>query len=135
MFLGLRARAEFWRARSKSKAAGEGARSTLLRRGFARGGVVAGAALHSVALFGFHFEFAVAAVERGVGGCVAEVVLAAEFGGDLVEGFLQLVEFVADVDDAASGGLGEFAHLTLAGIAHLERSVEAAIGAEQHIDD
>jgi hypothetical protein len=60
--------------------------STLLRQRFVGGGVVAGAALNLVALFGFHFEFAVAAVLQRIGRGIAEVVLAAEFSGNLVEG-------------------------------------------------
>jgi hypothetical protein len=60
--------------------------STLLRQRFVGGGIVAGAALNLVALLGFHFEFAVAAVLQRIGRGIAEVVLAAEFSGNLVEG-------------------------------------------------
>src|SRR5271163_1257755 len=140
MVFGSGARGNFQRAtakaKSKSKAAGGGARSTLLRQRFPRGGVVAGAALHFVALFGLHFQVEVAAVEHRVRRSVAEVVLAAQFGGNLIERFFQFVEFVTHVDDAASGSLGEFSHFALARVAaHSERSVKATIGAKQHVDD
>ena len=66
-------------------------------------GVVAGAGLDFVALLVLDLQLPIGAVLLGVGGGVADVVLAAEFGGDLVEGVPQLVELVADIDDAAAG--------------------------------
>src|SRR5215469_16830965 len=65
--------------------------------------VVPGSGLDFVVLFGLNLQLAIAPVLGSVGGCVSDVVLAAQFGGNLVEGFSQLVEFVADVDDAAAG--------------------------------
>src|ERR1700683_2860495 len=89
---------------------------SLLRQRLPRRRIVSGAALDFVVLFGFDFKLAVGAVELGIGGSVAEVILAAEFGGDLVEGLAQFVELVANVDDAASRGLGELAHFALSRI-------------------
>src|SRR6266498_1122428 len=73
----------------------------------AASGIVSGARLDFVALLALDFQLAVASVEFGVGRRVADVVLAAQFGGDLIEGFSELVELVADVDHAAAGLFGE----------------------------
>src|ERR1700721_2117162 len=80
-------------------------------------GVVSGAGLDFIALLVLDFKLAVGAVELGVGGGIADVVLAAQFGGDLVKSFSELVELVAHVDHAAAGLLGELAHFGLARIA------------------
>src|SRR5512141_2075638 len=80
-------------------------------------GVVSGAGLYLVALLALDFHLTVGSVFLFVGGRVADVVLAAEFGGDLVKGLAQLVELVADIDDAATGLLGELAHVAFAGVA------------------
>src|SRR5580658_10993444 len=108
---------------------------TLLRQRGAGGGVVAGARLNFIALFGFDFQFAVASILHAIGGGIAKVVLAAQFGGDLVKGLTQFVELVSHVDDAASGGLGKLTHFALAGVPQPVSTVEAAIGTEQHVDD
>src|ERR1035437_9018484 len=57
----------------------------LLRQGLACGGIVSGAGLYFVILFGFNFQFTVSAVELGVSRRVAKVVLAAQFCGDLIK--------------------------------------------------
>jgi hypothetical protein len=59
---------------------------SLLRQRLPRRRVVSGAALHFVTFFGFDFQLAIAAIELGISRRVAQVVLAAQFGGDLVEG-------------------------------------------------
>src|ERR1700683_4393643 len=109
---------------------------SLLWQRFARCRVVSRATLDFVVFFGFNFQFAVSAVELGIGGGVTEVVLAAEFGSNLVEGLFQFVELVADVDDAASGGLGELAHFAFARVAAQSvRPIKATVGAEQDVGD
>src|SRR5580704_17535341 len=79
-------------------------------------GVVSGARLNLVALFALDLELAVAAVKLGVVGRVADVVLAAQFGGDLVESVSQLLEVVANIDQPASGLVGEFFHFAFAAV-------------------
>lgn len=86
----------------------------LLRKRLPRSGIVAGSSLNFVVLLVLNFDFAIAAVERGIGGRVADVVLTSQFGRDLVEGFFQFVEFVSHVDDAPSGGLGQLVHFAFA---------------------
>src|SRR5579864_3612435 len=95
--------------------------------------VISGAGLDLIALLALDFDLAVGSVFLFVGGRVADVVLAAEFGGDLVEGFAQLVELIADVDHAPAGLLCKLAHITFAGVA--KSPVESAICTEQHVDD
>src|SRR5271170_1864086 len=76
------------------------------------GGVVAAASLDFVVgLFGFDFYFSKTAVAVGVCGRVSDVVLAAEFLGNLIEGLAEFFYFVADFDHAATGFLGEFLHV------------------------
>src|SRR5579863_740113 len=96
-------------------------------------GVVAGARLNFVALYILDFDLAVAAVELGVVGSVANVVLAAQFIGDLVESVLQLLEVVADIDQAASSLLGKFFHFAFAVVTHAGGAIKPAVGAEQHV--
>src|ERR1019366_8844031 len=74
-----------YRFSGRRRGRGRPRHTILLRLRFARGGVVAGAGLNFVVLFGFDFQFAVAAVEFEIGRRITEVVLAAQFGGDLVE--------------------------------------------------
>ena len=97
--------------------------------------VISGPRLDLIALFILDLELAVAAVEFRVGRSEADVVLAAQLGGDLVEGLLQLVHLVAHVDHPASGGFGQFAHFGFAGVAAAEPAIKSAIGAQQHVDD
>src|ERR1700728_377045 len=73
-------------------------------------GVIAGAGLNFVALLVLDLKLAVGTVELGVRRGVADVVLAAQFGSDLIEGVAELVELVAHVDDAAAGLLGQSSH-------------------------
>jgi len=75
--------------------------------------VIPCAGLNLVILFTLDFQLPVASVEFGVKRCVAQVVLTAQFGGNLIERLFQLVELVADVDDTASGLLRELAHFSL----------------------
>src|SRR5581483_11651861 len=96
-------------------------------------GVVSGAGLHFVALLALDLNFAVGPVFLFVGGRVADVVLAAEFGGNLVKGFAQLVELVAHVDHASAGLLRKLAHIAFAGVA--KSAIESAIGAQEDVDD
>ena len=58
--------------------------------------------LDLIVLLILDLQLAVAAVELGIGRRIADVVLAAQFGRDLVEGFPQLVELVPHVDDASA---------------------------------
>src|ERR1700740_1563646 len=81
----------------------------LLRQRFSRRRVVSCTSLNFVALFGPDLQLAVAAVKFCVRGSKAQVVLAAELGGNLVKGLAQLVELVPHVNDAASGLFGELA--------------------------
>src|SRR5271166_5260299 len=67
-----------------------------------------------VLVVGVDFDFAERAVEFGVGRAIADVVLAAQFGGDLIEAFFELVELVSDFDHPAAGFLSEFVHLPCA---------------------
>src|SRR5580704_10251394 len=97
------------------------------------GRIIAAAGLDLVlSLLGFDFYFAETAVASGIRWGVADVVLAAEFGGNVVECFTQLVDLVADVDDAPARFLGKLLHL---GIARVEQrsAVESAVGDEQHV--
>src|SRR5437899_7609990 len=71
------------------------ARMPALHSVLAAGGVVSGAGLDFVVLLVLDFEFAVGAVDLQIGRDVSDVVLAAEFGGYLIEGFAELVELVA----------------------------------------
>src|SRR4029077_9910891 len=73
-------------------------------------GVIPASGLDFIALLGADFDLAEGAVLCGVGGRVAEVVLAAEFLGNLVEAFLELFDFFPDLDDAAAGSVGELLH-------------------------
>jgi hypothetical protein len=58
----------------------------LLRQRFPSGGIVPSARLNLVVLLALDFQFAVAAVEFGIDGRVSQVVLAAQFRRNLVEG-------------------------------------------------
>src|SRR5260370_37109426 len=87
----------------------------LLRQRLPGRRIISSPRLDFVVLFTLDFQFAVASVQFGVEGRVAEVVLAAQLGGDLVEGLSQLVELVPHVDDAASGLLCKLAHFSLSG--------------------
>src|SRR5712691_10894664 len=71
----------------------------LLRQRLPGRRIVPSARLDLVILLALDFQLPVAAVQFGVEGRVAEVVLAAQLGGDLVEGLTQFVELVADVDN------------------------------------
>ena len=96
-------------------------------------GVVTAAGLDFVSLLGVKLKLAERSILGGVGRCIAEVVLAAEFVGDLVEGFLELVELVANFNDAPASFVGEFFHLRVAGVT--ETTVESAVCNQNHIDD
>src|SRR5579871_859762 len=98
-------------------------------------GVITGAGLDLVVLLVLDLKLPVGAVELGVAGCVADVVLAAQFGRDLVKGVPELVELVAYIDDAAAGCLGKFSHLTLAVVNHSGAEISATVSAEKDIDD
>jgi len=112
----------------------EGAERTLKASvGLVSDGVVTATGLDLVALLGAQLELAEGAVLNAVGRGIAEVVLAAEFASDLVEGFFELVELVADFDDAAAGFVGEFLHFGIARVA--DPAIETAIGDEEDIDD
>src|SRR5580700_6872867 len=97
--------------------------------------VVSRARLDLVVLLALDLELAVAAVQLGVVGSVANVVLAAQFSGDLVESIPQLLEVVANIDQPAPGLLGKLFHFTFAAVTHAGRTVESAVGAEQHVDN
>ena len=64
-----------------------------------------------LSLLGFDLQFAEAAIASGIGWSVADVVLAAEFGGNVVEGLTQVIDLVANIHDSASGFLGKLLHL------------------------
>ena len=101
-------------------------------------GVVAFAGLDLLALLAGDVEGAEGAVDLGVGGGVAGEVLGAEFVLNLVEGFLELLAVVADVDDAAAGVGGEALHVAGAGVGEVDAeasAVEAAVGDEDDVDD
>ena len=78
-------------------------------------------------------QLPIAPVELQVGGNVADVVLAAQFLGDLVERFTQLVELVADIDDAATSLLRQLVHVSFAGVP--EAAVKSPVSAKQDVDD
>ncbi len=80
-------------------------------------------------------EGAEGSVGLEVAGGVAGEVLGAELVLDLVEGFFELLAVVAYVDDAAAGVFGEALHVGVAGVAHAEAAVKAAIGDEDDVDD
>src|SRR5258708_33757675 len=82
---------------------------SLLRQGLPRSGVVSSAGLDFVILFGLDFQLAISAILHRVGRGIAEVVLAAQFIGNLVEGLPHLVGFVAHGDYAAPPPLGKLA--------------------------
>src|ERR1700690_1187009 len=95
-------------------------------------GVVTLAGLDFVrSALGTNLDFAIAAVELGIAGRVAKVVLAAQFVLDLVEGLAQFLLLIAHLDDAAAGLFGQFAHVA--------RSIAlipaAAIGNQDHVAD
>src|ERR1700746_485675 len=99
-------------------------------------GIVAFAGLDFLALLAGDVEGAEGAVvDLGVGGGVAGEVLGAELVLDLVEGFLEFLAVVAYVDDAAAVCLGGALHVGVAGVAHAEAAVEAAVGDEDDVDD
>src|SRR5580704_9038783 len=111
--------------------AGRSARSTyagLHDLVFFASGVIARPGLDLVTLLVLDLQLAVAAVELGIGGGIADVVLAAQFSRDLVEGFPELIELVADIDDPATGLLREFLHFALTTVADAHASVESAVG-------
>src|ERR1700734_1430140 len=143
MFFGLGDRVEWISqgsgATATTRAAGRTASSALgarlLRQGLACGGIVSGAGLYFVILFGFNFQFTVSAVELGVSRGVANVVLAAQFCGDLIKSLFQFVELIAANDHPAASCFGEFMHFAFAGVGHANAKITATIGAEQDIDD
>src|SRR5208283_2212217 len=91
-------------------------------------GVVAAARLDLViALVGPDLNFTERPIARGVGGHIANTVLAAQFLGNLVEGLAEFFDLVADVDHAAAGFLCEFLHLGIAVIAEAAQAVKTAI--------
>src|SRR5216684_840490 len=99
-------------------------------------GVVAFAGLDLLAWLARDVEGAEGAVvDLGVGGGVTGEVLGAELVLDLVEGFLEFLAVVAYVDDAAAGVFGEALHVGVAGVAHAEAAIEAAVGDEDDVDD
>src|ERR1700735_5338070 len=109
------------RAAGRTASSALGAR--LLRQGLACGGIVSGAGLYFVILFGFNFQFTVSAVELGVSRGVANVVLAAQFCGDLIKSLFQFVELIADVDHPAASCFGEFMHFAFAGVGHANAKI------------
>ena len=73
-------------------------------------------------------------VDLGIGGGVAGEILGAKLVLDLIEGLFKLLAVVADVDDAAAGVFGETFHVGVAGVAHAEAAIEAAVGDEDDVD-
>src|SRR6185369_15855813 len=98
--------------------------------------VIAGAGLNLIILLvGLDLHLAECTVQGGVGGSVADVVLAAQFTRDLVEGVFQFLHLVTDVDDAATGLGCQLLHLAIAGVSATAEAVEAAVCDQQHIAD
>ncbi len=78
-----------------------------------------------------NLDFAESAVAGGVGRIVAHGVLAAEFFGDLVEGFLEML-FRVDDDHASAGFVGDFlGDAAIGAIVRIidEKDVDDGIGA------
>src|SRR5271169_478209 len=101
-------------------------------------GVVALAGLDLLAGLAGDVEGAEGAVsDLGVGGGVAGEVLGAELVLDLVEGLLELLGVVADVDEAAAGVAGEAVHGGGAGVGEVDAiaSVEGAVSDEDDVDN
>src|ERR1019366_6588521 len=91
--------------------------------------------LDFVVLLVLDLQLAVGPIELGIGRCIADVVLAAQFRRDLVEGLPQRIELVANVDHSPAGLLGEFFHVALAVVAHPGRKIPAPVGTQQYVDD
>src|SRR5271170_1154860 len=102
-------------------------------------GVVAFAGLDLLAGLAGDVESAEGSVDLGVGGGVAGEVLGAELVLNLVEGLLELLAVVADVDETATGVAGEAVHGGGAGVGEVDAEatarVEAAVGDEDDVDD
>src|SRR5580700_8490785 len=92
--------------------------------------VVALTGLHLVVTaLGFDLDLAIGAVKLVVDWRVANVVLAAQFVLDLVEGLAQFLLVVADFDNASAGFLRQFLH-----VAEAETLIPAAaIGDQNHV--
>src|SRR5271157_1852582 len=101
------------------------------------GGVVAAARLDFVIpLLGLDLYLTERAIAGSIGGGVANVVLAAEFLRNLVEGLAKFLDLVANFNHAAARFLRQFPHLRIAVVAEAAtHTVESAVGNEQYVAD
>src|SRR5205814_849117 len=92
---------------------------------------ISAARLDFVAVAGTDFYSAEAAILNGVGGNIADVVLAAQLLRDLIKRRFELFCLVPDFDHAATGLNGQPFHLAVSAVA--AEAIESAIGAQQNI--